>query len=77
MEGGYEALETRQRVELLVYLCEDACETPAVNTYLDEVCMGVCTCTWHTSGRDVDRKSERQTDRQTVGLPVYVCDDCP
>lgn len=34
-EGGYETLEVAQRVELLVYLCEDAGETPGINKHLD------------------------------------------
>ena len=34
-EGGYETLEVAQRVELLVYLCEDASETPGINKHLD------------------------------------------
>eukprot|EP00802_Teleaulax_amphioxeia_P003249 Tamp_03252.p1 GENE.Tamp_03252~~Tamp_03252.p1 ORF type:complete len:1069 (-),score=328.91 Tamp_03252:626-3757(-) len=35
-QGGYETMETAQRVQLLVYLCEDACETAAINRHLDE-----------------------------------------
>jgi hypothetical protein len=34
-EFGYETLEVAQRVELLVYLCEDASETPGINKHLD------------------------------------------
>jgi len=35
-QGGYETMETAQRVQLLVYLCEDACETAGINRHLDE-----------------------------------------